>query len=1327
MNAFRLAAFVLGLGVVLGGEPAMAQVLDPAALARKQADQQRAKAMTRELLNGVLDLQLRQLEENDLSDLEIYHEILLMRGHLNEIIDAEMTKVVDLLADAQQMPQDKRETAFVDARKMIRTIVLTLSAERQNLLRRLKVAELAEQVRRLISLETRVQTATRRLPEEAKEKQQPLTVKAVEDQRDVKELFLLLVDTMTDVRTWGGALSHAAADGLKLLKVADVGKHLDEAGQSLSATQFTVAVEHQESALKGLRELLKLLQRTHGVMATENQTAISKLKELTRQQEAVREETRKLDAAQPAPEKLVEQQTQIQKELAKLETAVAQQPAAEAHLEEAEKAANEAAAKLFENNPEAAALEQSKVLGHLAALEATLNAANPAAPTEQSAAELAKRVEELQAVQQQLAQADQKQAEAEKQAAANSQAAAKPEAESAALINQALKTENLPETLANRLEDAKEAAVEAAQELSQAGTKPAENNQSDAMENAEDALDRAQAAVAAALAETQLKQAAVEIGELARAAEVLERAAAEERQLSDAAENAAEQKDAAAVAEAAREVAADQQMVASVAEKVAEGLKETSPEAAQMVAAGAKAAAEAKESAAQAAEQADNSMKDAQAAAEKSSDQAEAAAEKFAAAAKELRQEIVEAAAKLADSSKAQAEKLAAARSDLEKALEQPATTPADRWKQLQDAQAKVAEAAQQQLIAAGKPDAAKAMKLAEQIEAAAKAQDAAGEMADLAMESDAISPLQAAIEQQTAVEEAEQAAAEAAERPMGDEPKPAAADQLAKALKEAQAAAAAAAKNLVDGNEQAAKAAQQTAKSELQKALELAKAEMKVALEKPAEEKPDAKAQEKANQSTEAAQKLAADDAPEADAALGEAVAAGEDAKEAIAEEKPADIEPAQKAALAALEKASEKLAAAMADATKDQRQQLADKAKEAVKLEEKAAELDLGTAEALEAAQDAAEQGSKDDISDRQRNQAAEKAQRNLERAAANLMTKEQSVRRDQEVADALAELAEEQEQAAAAIDEQRDDVMEPSAAEALADATRKFAEAQEAIGEGAVELSGQSEVANLPLREALELASKFSSQEMLEADLHAMPKDAAHGEMPDKPEPVAETNPETTNEDEPAAEAKDEKGEPVAEGEFPDDMPADLLGEDAAAAEPLDLGTKVVPKSPEATAKMMAGRKAQEALRAAQAKHAAEQKSKRRGKPDPRSSALARKLGQTEDSEFTEPLDETPEETTAATESAVKSRRRNAEAENQDIDDRPLKRPDDRSKVTDSRGEQDDANDDASSLRKFQEAAWFAKLPPELRKSIRANARQRGPRAYEEKLRKYFESVD
>ena len=38
-----------------------------------------------------------------------------------------------------------------------------------------------------------------------------------------------------------------------------------------------------------------------------------------------------------------------------------------------------------------------------------------------------------------------------------------------------------------------------------------------------------------------------------------------------------------------------------------------------------------------------------------------------------------------------------------------------------------------------------------------------------------------------------------------------------------------------------------------------------------------------------------------------------------------------------------------------------------------------------------------------------------------------------------------------------------------------------------------------------------------------------------------------------------------------------------------------------------------------------------------------------------------------------------------------------------------------------------SWFAKLPPDLRKAIRAKAQRPPPRSYEDKLQKYFESID
>ena len=50
-----------------------------------------------------------------------------------------------------------------------------------------------------------------------------------------------------------------------------------------------------------------------------------------------------------------------------------------------------------------------------------------------------------------------------------------------------------------------------------------------------------------------------------------------------------------------------------------------------------------------------------------------------------------------------------------------------------------------------------------------------------------------------------------------------------------------------------------------------------------------------------------------------------------------------------------------------------------------------------------------------------------------------------------------------------------------------------------------------------------------------------------------------------------------------------------------------------------------------------------------------------------------------------------------------------------------------DSDAQAKKLESQPWFAKLPPELRKAIRAKSRRRPPRGYEERLRRYFENID
>jgi hypothetical protein len=57
---------------------------------------------------------------------------------------------------------------------------------------------------------------------------------------------------------------------------------------------------------------------------------------------------------------------------------------------------------------------------------------------------------------------------------------------------------------------------------------------------------------------------------------------------------------------------------------------------------------------------------------------------------------------------------------------------------------------------------------------------------------------------------------------------------------------------------------------------------------------------------------------------------------------------------------------------------------------------------------------------------------------------------------------------------------------------------------------------------------------------------------------------------------------------------------------------------------------------------------------------------------------------------------------------------------------KGEADKQDSDATK-QKYKEEPWFAKLPPSLRTAIGAKSRNKAPRGYEERLKRYFESID
>src|SRR5439155_1713910 len=165
-----------------------------------------------------------------------------------------------------------------------------------------------------------------------------------------------------------------------------------------------------------------------------------------------------------------------------------------------------------------------------------------------------------------------------------------------------------------------------------------------------------------------------------------------------------------------------------------------------------------------------------------------------------------------------------------------------------------------------------------------------------------------------------------------------------------------------------------------------------------------------------------------------------------------------------------------------------LGQEARRAAQLSQQAAQVEPGAAAALNHAQRAAQQGAQNAGQPSAVSTARQNVQRSLEQAETNLASRAQQLRRDRDLADSLHELsnsqqsardkiakaAQELEQLATPQPQAMTTSPQVAAAQSLREAQQQFATAQRATGEGAAEISGQQEVANQPIREALQIAS-------------------------------------------------------------------------------------------------------------------------------------------------------------------------------------------------------------------------------------------------------------
>ena len=494
---------VTALAAVLCASALWAPAAEPASVPQQQQAQQQVRSMARELVGGVLAIQLQQLHENGLDALPVYAEIQELQKHLDVLVDREMTQVMEILAKAEAAPAGQRSQALLDARDKSRRIVVALLVERQNLLRRLKIAELAAEVRRLIELQTTLLTKTESLPEQPLPRREQATLTAIEDQRDIAALYAQLKQTLLEVSHWPGELGSEAAEGLRLLETGRVDAEIQNAENSLRSSQFPEAAVSQRAVIRGLEALLVQVKKLQGVVEADRKTAEDAIQRVIEQQQQLRDATQQTNLAQPEADKLVTHQAEIRKQIAQLREDSQAAPETRQKLQQAEKAAEEAAAKLFDQKQDEAVAEQENVLKGLREAAAAAHTEQPPAAPDVKTEQLAQAVKDLQQARQDLQQIRKDQQQASAAAPARPAAARRQEQQVAEQLGRVPEKRQLPAAVKSKVGEAQQAAHEAAAKMDHP---PAERQ--DATRQAEQAIDRALSEAESALADAARQQLA---------------------------------------------------------------------------------------------------------------------------------------------------------------------------------------------------------------------------------------------------------------------------------------------------------------------------------------------------------------------------------------------------------------------------------------------------------------------------------------------------------------------------------------------------------------------------------------------------------------------------------------------------------------------------------------------------------------------------------------------------------------------------------------------------------------------------------------------------
>ncbi len=528
--------------------------------------------LARDLIDVTLAGQLRKLRENGLADQSLYAEIEAMRSAIQELAEHSMVEIADLIrqAESRSVGSDQRRQRIAEARRLARDVAMGLIGQRQALQRRLQANSLVEDWRSLLQRMQASGDALGSLRSLADREQEAMQLQLVEDLNDVALLESVWRTEATAIAGQAGPFAALSAAAARTLEQGGTEALLIDARRSLRQGDWDAAATALKQAETVWFMVLSTLSGGQGDGAAWTEV-LRRVRGLAEDQQNLLQTTRDLDwNALDAMDRAADAQQTLHQSLTELQPLLAGEETLAPWLAATQQSAMKAMSAIFQGQATSALEHQLETLQGLQRMQQWLLQAVGEERRGRSAADLGREAERLEELNRRLRPLWKR----VRQESADS--AAEVGAELARLREDVAPWD----WIATRRGEAQRAAEAAAEDPSP-----------DALQRLEQALQQLISEVSTRGKDAQREHLAVSVGELARAAEALERVAAALRETASRIPPATEEQNLAELQTLARR----QEDASRSLQWIQQGVQTASPQAATGIHAALQRLSEARE------------------------------------------------------------------------------------------------------------------------------------------------------------------------------------------------------------------------------------------------------------------------------------------------------------------------------------------------------------------------------------------------------------------------------------------------------------------------------------------------------------------------------------------------------------------------------------------------------------------------------------------------------------------------------------------------------------------------------------------------------------